>query len=114
MIGAGVAAPAIPVPQNFFLFKQKPAYELLRSDWSSNVCSSDLVHLAAPRLERVAVERQRPAEALGEVRELERRGRGHDRARAFTREHGAKVLTSLMHSRGSLCECRSRAARGRG
>src|SRR3546814_779277 len=27
----------------FFFFKQKPAYELLISDWSSDVCSSDLV-----------------------------------------------------------------------
>src|SRR3546814_20577667 len=26
----------------FFLFKQKPAYELRISDWSSDVCSSDL------------------------------------------------------------------------
>src|SRR6056297_3672808 len=25
----------------FFLFKQKTAYEILRSDWSSDVCSSD-------------------------------------------------------------------------
>src|SRR6056297_1869021 len=27
---------------NFFFFKQKTAYEILRSDWSSDVCSSDL------------------------------------------------------------------------
>src|SRR3546814_2719324 len=26
----------------FFFFKQKPAYELRISDWSSHVCSSDL------------------------------------------------------------------------
>eukprot|EP01047_Picozoa_sp_COSAG01_P142025 COSAG01_NODE_73173_length_251_cov_0.519737_1_plen_27_part_10 len=26
--------------RNFF-FKQKTAYEILRSDWSSDVCSSD-------------------------------------------------------------------------
>src|SRR6056297_1004596 len=26
----------------FFVFKQKTAYEILRSDWSSDVCSSDL------------------------------------------------------------------------
>src|SRR3546814_7925150 len=26
----------------FFLFKQKPAYEMRISDWSSDVCSSDL------------------------------------------------------------------------
>src|SRR3546814_2857194 len=27
----------------FFLFKQKTAYELRISDWSSDVCSSDLI-----------------------------------------------------------------------
>src|SRR3546814_3452842 len=27
----------------FFFFKQKPAYDLLISDWSSDVCSSDLI-----------------------------------------------------------------------
>src|SRR6056297_3069237 len=29
--------------KNFFFFKQKTAYEILRSDWSSDVCSSDLM-----------------------------------------------------------------------
>src|SRR6056297_4134308 len=29
----------------FFFFKQKTAYEILRSDWSSDVCSSDLAAL---------------------------------------------------------------------
>src|SRR6056297_3807889 len=31
----------------FFFFKQKTAYEILRSEWSSDVCSSDLWGLAA-------------------------------------------------------------------
>src|SRR3546814_7781422 len=31
----------------FFFFKQKTAYEMRISDWSSDVCSSDLLHLAA-------------------------------------------------------------------
>src|SRR3546814_14135775 len=30
---------------NFFFFKQKTAYELRISDWSSDVCSSDLLQL---------------------------------------------------------------------
>src|SRR3546814_1083288 len=29
----------------FFLFKQKTAYEVRSSDWSSDVCSSDLVRM---------------------------------------------------------------------
>src|SRR3546814_1095784 len=36
----------------FFFFKQKTAYEMRISDWSSDVCSSDLAlglfHLASP------------------------------------------------------------------
>src|SRR3546814_3227816 len=31
----------------FFFFKQKTAYEMRISDWSSDVCSSDLVHHAS-------------------------------------------------------------------
>src|SRR3546814_2941125 len=29
----------------FFLFKQKTAYEMRISDWSSDVCSSDLIEM---------------------------------------------------------------------
>src|SRR5213076_3333707 len=32
----------------FFFFKQKTAYEMVGSDWSSDVCSSDLLLLNAP------------------------------------------------------------------
>src|SRR3546814_13243322 len=38
----------------FFLFKQKTAYEMRISDWSSDVCSSDL------KLRAKLVEEQRP------------------------------------------------------
>src|SRR3546814_4840071 len=33
----------------FFFFKQKTAYEMRISDWSSDVCSSDLTDLGRPR-----------------------------------------------------------------
>src|SRR3546814_2176198 len=33
----------------FFFFKQKTAYEMRISDWSSDVCSSDLASLSPPR-----------------------------------------------------------------
>src|SRR3546814_5087080 len=33
----------------FFFFKQKTAYEMRISDWSSDVCSSDLIRIAAQR-----------------------------------------------------------------
>src|SRR3546814_12880418 len=38
----------------FFFFKQKTAYEMRISDWSSDVCSSDLGLTAPPCLRRVA------------------------------------------------------------
>src|SRR3546814_4181361 len=37
----------IELTRRFFFFKQKTAYEMRISDWSSDVCSSDLAHHAA-------------------------------------------------------------------
>src|SRR5881396_3942444 len=36
----------------FFFFKQKTAYEMVRSDWSSDVCSSDLWSMRTVRRDR--------------------------------------------------------------
>src|SRR3546814_2002677 len=48
----------------FFFFKQKTAYEMRISDWSSDVCSSDLVHPGIGRWRHdpceVGVARRRP------------------------------------------------------
>src|SRR3546814_12224388 len=38
----------------FFFFKQKTAYEMRISDWSSDVCSSDLIEILGQRLEPAA------------------------------------------------------------
>src|SRR3546814_21052261 len=40
----------------FFFFKQKTAYEMRISDWSSDVCSSDLM-IGASDVETLAIER---------------------------------------------------------
>src|SRR3546814_9837274 len=52
----------------FFFFKQKTAYEMRISDWSSDVCSSDFPPCAGGRREArgVALDRGRP-EAGGAV-----------------------------------------------
>src|SRR3546814_12116229 len=39
----------------FFFFKQKTAYEMRISDWSSDVCSSDLVRGAAKHVWMVSI-----------------------------------------------------------
>src|SRR3546814_6413558 len=45
----------------FFVFQQKTAYEMRISDWSSDVCSSDLdddqslAHAPVPQLRRISV-----------------------------------------------------------
>src|SRR3546814_1774438 len=41
----------------FFFFKQKTAYEMRISDWSSDVCSSDLLMLLAVNINFVAFSR---------------------------------------------------------
>src|SRR3546814_8723979 len=40
---------------SFFFFKQKTAYEMRISDWSSDVCSSDLRVLAATLILNIAL-----------------------------------------------------------
>src|SRR3546814_10466568 len=40
----------------FFFFKQKTAYEMRISDWSSDVCSSDLVDDSTAGLTRMQLE----------------------------------------------------------
>src|SRR3546814_1346343 len=63
----------------FFFFKQKTAYEMRISDWSSDVCSSDLIGQLAPALaaaDHAAHDDQRvglPGEPGADLR-LERRG----------------------------------------
>src|SRR3546814_3014209 len=57
----------------FFFFKQKTAYEMRISDWSSDVCSSDLQMSVRPRLfdgleQRIAAAR---VEQIGRINQRE-------------------------------------------
>ena len=45
----------------FFFFKQKTAYEIVVRDWSSDVCSSDLVVCSSPGTASVEQGRARTA-----------------------------------------------------
>src|SRR3546814_3266156 len=63
----------------FFFFKQKTAYEMRISDWSSDVCSSDLVDKLQGRDELVREESPAPAlvgEAGERVQKVEIAGDG--------------------------------------
>src|SRR3546814_5146945 len=60
-----------------FFFKQKTAYEMRISDWSSDVCSSDLLpETDLPIIERAYGERQPLAHAVAFARRLEVQCRG--------------------------------------
>src|SRR3546814_13285473 len=62
----------------FFVFKQTTAYEMRISDWSSDVCSSDLVDDGDPGLLRVArVDEHALAHLIFSRRAGRRRGQGH-------------------------------------
>src|SRR3546814_1913242 len=53
----------------FFFFKQKTAYEMRISDWSSDVCSSDLSVVVAERVHIDAAPRGRALQDRG-IREF--------------------------------------------
>src|SRR3546814_10629930 len=57
---------------SIFFFKQKTAYELLISDWSSDVCSSDLDDLAELQLkiDSLKMSKEAKAKAQAELKKL--------------------------------------------
>src|SRR3546814_1527287 len=81
----------------FFFFKQKTAYEMRISDWSSDVCSSDLVFrdYGATRV----------VEAWGDdVPD----GKVTDYARAAHRQDGENVVYSWVEWQIGRASCRER------
>src|SRR3546814_4654946 len=71
----------------FFFFKQKTAYEMRISDWSSDVCSSDL-HLGGRRLLALCFlhRQQQPRLEIGEP------GRHHEIVRRDLEPKAARLL----------------------
>src|SRR3546814_5877622 len=51
-----------------FFFKQKTAYEMRISDWSSDVCSSDLLQVQTARITGLAEQRMRRRGLAGQRR----------------------------------------------
>src|SRR3546814_14085796 len=102
----------------FYLFKQKTAYEMRISDWSSDVCSSDLpeltalvrvprhAHLAHLREELDALARVQ-AEAAAEAAGYERLG-GQGAGRAAARDPGERRSEERRVGKECVSTCRSR------
>src|SRR3546814_6971694 len=95
----------------FFFFKQKTAYDMRISDWSSDVCSSDLardatIHRILQQMSQILAQGWRdamvdkfldPALGLNQrigAKAIDRRGAGKDRPGAATRcnEATGKIL----------------------
>src|SRR3546814_4198930 len=82
------------LPAFFFFFKQKTAYEMRISDWSSDVCSSDLVA-------GVAGHRARPARTAAAALSQDAARRGAmDRAARNCAPAGAHRLSDRIAVRG--------------
>src|SRR3546814_2680747 len=64
----------------FFFLKQKTAYEMRISDWSSDVCSSDLADAPA---RRTAQDRQRDAKRMRTAHSAFGRRRRGDQSRTW-------------------------------
>src|SRR3546814_12155606 len=71
----------------FFFFKQKTAYEMRISDWSSDVCSSDLAMLLGQSIH---------ARPCREVVGILRAAMKHDKQRAFARMRPAMRNIELV------------------
>src|SRR3546814_11982387 len=77
----------------FFFFKQKTAYEMRISDWSSDVCSSDLAYLSASHeiINRIAAAEEAIISARGEPQGLLRINATFQ----FGREHIAPAISKF-------------------
>src|SRR3546814_2291038 len=91
----------------FFFFKQKTAYEMRISDWSSDVCSSDLLHALRAAAAGIAALRHRGTAHPG------RRPLGAARLRGPTRQerpawHAGGRSEERRVGKECVSTCRSR------
>src|SRR3546814_8910847 len=86
----------------FFFFKQKTAYEMRISDWSSDVCSSDLL---VNRLDIVAQLLERRHLRQGRIALVVEDGQEIDRLGALRRRRGAHGDVDMTAQSGSISWC---------
>src|SRR3546814_8130596 len=84
----------------FFFFKQKTAYEMRISDWSSDVCSSDLKKEDADKVfsGKILFAYERLPNWLQAARPIVRR----DMSGELEFSNGSKIYVSLSHRSGTL------------
>src|SRR3546814_5504020 len=82
----------------FFFFKQKTAYEMRISDWSSDVCSSDLVDTIVRDLVEISIKQTRE-HATKRVR---------TRAQDAAEERILDVLVGFQEKKIGRASCRER------
>src|SRR3546814_1536178 len=102
----------------FFFFKQKTAYEIRMSDWSSDVCSSDLLafeqaEAASRRCPRIRLHLLRRAQADGEGggqgRGLRQPGElPHGRAGALRLQIPERAIQRVARRQLGRASCRER------
>src|SRR3546814_3037314 len=85
----------------FFFFKQKTAYEMRISDWSSDVCSSDLEE-AEIDVHRLIACRIRPAGDMAEQRAECGFGRGRGRGQGTAGKFGGGEARGDKADRGAF------------
>src|SRR3546814_4354936 len=87
----------------FFFFKQKTAYEMRISDWSSDVCSSDLCPV-----ERLDAQAGRPFPCRMDAARLVRPERRTDRVRATALSAPAGLRHQLYRRQIAARSCHGR------
>src|SRR3546814_1768513 len=98
-----------------FFFKQKTAYEMRISDWSSDVCSSDLVRMMAENAHARGESCSRTTSTRhcrASVSQYRRRGRAANGRRStgdrlLQRRAKGRMLAAPPDSTGARCRCRS-------
>src|SRR3546814_28899 len=98
-----------------FFFKQKTAYEVRISDWSSDVCSSDLRYFRSGHHRRSGARAPAPT-GFSDDRRLKtgrfasgRSAPPHKEGRLPPMRHGTPMSMNLDCSRASTCPCNSPA-----
>src|SRR3546814_2444567 len=93
----------------FFFFKQKTAYEMRISDWSSDVCSSDLAAIAVIfDLVHPAIARGHGVDQGRQLRQLEGRRAVRSRPGAPLRRDGPVGLRHRRVEEIGRASCRER------